>query len=175
MKAFLFTFFLTMTACLAAMAQDSLTDKLDKELVFRKGYTMKLYKLNSHNPCEQEKAVAIVYNGKLSSCFDYVRNISSDTAQRIVKLIRTPATYGGGYPFCFYTDYALLITNAKNEVCGYVSVSFNCNQLIPYPKVKEQEVLSKGELHLFGFSKKGYTSLATLLSLTKDVGVVWRH
>lgn len=122
-----------------------------------------------------ERAGSSLYNGKLSRCFDYVRNISPDTAQRIVKLIRTPATYGGGYLFCFYTDYALLIINAENEVCGYVSVSFNCNQLTAYPEVKEQDNIKKGELYLYGFSKKGYAGLSRLLSLTKDVGLVWEH
>ncbi len=175
MKTRLFIIFLTAANYLSATAQPSLKQQLDKELVFGEGYTMKLYKLNTGNLCEQEKAVAIMYNGRLSSCFDYVRSISPDTARKIIKLIRTPATYGGGYPFCFNTDYALLITNAKNEVCSYVSVSFNCNQLIPYPRVKEQEVLSKGELHLFGFSKKGYTRLARLLLLEKEVGLMWKH
>ncbi|MEZ2440254.1 hypothetical protein AB6805_00930 [Chitinophaga sp. RCC_12] len=175
MKACLFTIFLTMATSLAAVAQESLIENLDKELIFRKEYTMKLYKFNVGHSCDQVKGETIMYDGKLSRCFDYIRDISPDTAQQVVRLMKSPDTYGNGYSACFFTEYALLIINTKSEVHSYVSLSFKCNQLTAYPGIKEQDNIKKGELYLYGFSKKGYAGLSRLLLLTKDVGLAWKH
>jgi hypothetical protein len=146
--------------------QETVKINLAKQITASASNTIKLYKFNPNNPCEQSKAVSIIYENKVASCFDYVKTIAVGDVKKTVSLLRTPTTYGSEDVACFDTDYALLIFDKKNVVIGYVNISLSCNKLISNPIITERGYYSKGGLQKVGFSKKGRSNLLKLLAIT---------
>ena len=145
--------------------QEAVEISLAKQITASASNTIKLYKFNPANRCGQSKRLSIIYENKISTCFDYVKTIGVGDVKKIVSLLRAPATYGSEDVACFDTDYALLIFDEKNVVIGYVNISFSCNKLNSNPIINEQAHYSKGELRKVGFSKKGRNSLLNLLAI----------
>lgn len=145
------------------LAQNMPKIRLDKQLVAKEKCTIKLYRFDPKNNCSQSKAVSIIYEGKIADCFDYVKTIEYADALNIVKLLRTPSTYGNEDVACFDTDYALLLFDKSNVVYGYVNISLFCNKLMSNPSIPEREAWSQDGLRKVGFSKKGRENLLMLL------------
>jgi hypothetical protein len=159
-----FSFLTNLSVC----GQDTIKIGLLKEIKATVNSTIRLYKFNKDKQCDQSKAVTIIYENKVSKCFDYIKTIKTDDTKKIVSLLKTPTTYGGEDVACFDTDYALLIFNKQNVIIGYIDISLFCNKLISAPVIAEQEHYSKGGLRKVGFSKKGKAALLKLLKITDN-------
>lgn len=126
---------------------------------------IKVYKYDSKNDCEQSKAVSIVYNNHLSSCFNYLKTFKNKDVKDFIIIIKDPKTYGAEDIACFDTDYALLLYNKKNEVVAYINISESCNKLISNPEIKERHFYSQDGLRKVGFSKKGKEKIKQILGI----------
>lgn len=126
---------------------------------------MKLYKYDARNDCEQSKAVSIIYNEQLSVCFNYIRIIKGKKMVDFLATIKNIETYGAEDVACFNTDYSIILYNKKNEVIGYINISFDCNKLISNPEIKETEFYSQNGLRKVGFSKKGREKIKQILGI----------
>ncbi|WP_343686117.1 hypothetical protein [Chryseobacterium gleum] len=144
---------------------DSLVLNVGKDLFSIPVHYMKLYKFNEQNYCNQNKAVSVIYDNQLSSCFDYVKTINGKDIDDFLGTIKNPKTYGGEDVACFDTDYSLILYNIKDEVVGYINISESCNKLISNPEIKEREFYSKNGLRKVGFSKKGKEKIKKILKI----------
>jgi hypothetical protein len=127
--------------------------------------SINLYKYNQLNICDQSKAVSIIYNQKLSHCFDYVKTIEGKEVVDFIKIIKNPTTYGAEDVACFDTDYSVTLLNKENQIAGYLNISFSCNKLISNPVIKERKFHSRDGLTKVGFSKKGRRKIKNILKL----------
>jgi hypothetical protein len=137
--------------------------KLSEVLVAKKGSIVKLYKFNHQNPCNQSKAVSVVFEDKISTCFDYIKVLSTPDVKKVVQLLKSSKTYGGEDVSCFDTDYALIFFDKSNFVYAYVNISFSCNKLISKPAIPERDRLMDHGLRKIGFSENGRHNLLRLL------------
>lgn len=138
---------------------------IGKDIFSANVHYMKIYKYNEQNNCNQSKAVSVIYDNQLSSCFDYVKTINGKDIEDFLGTIKNPNTYGGEDVACFDTDYSLILYNIKDEVAGYINISESCNKLISNPEIKEREFYSKDGLRKVGFSEKGKEKIKQILKL----------
>jgi len=164
MKLFL-CFLSTLLFTLSVQSQDTLSIKLAKTVDTNSVQSIKLYKFNPDNSCNQSKGVSIVFNNKLSSCFDFVKNIAPGKVKSIVSLVTSAKSYGGEDVACFTTNYSLLLLNSNNVVTGYIDISFDCNKLISNPIISERISKSNAGLRKVGFSKTSRENLIKLLGV----------
>ncbi|MGR3854037.1 hypothetical protein [Chryseobacterium indologenes] len=134
-------------------SSNSIFINIGKEISIIDTDYMKLYKYDETNECEQSKAVSVIYDNRISVCFDYVRRIEGEKVKDFINLVRNPKTYGAEDVACFDTDYSLILYNSKDEITGYINISNSCNKLISNPKIKEMEFYSRDGLRKVGFSK----------------------
>jgi hypothetical protein len=132
---------------------DSIILNISKDIFPANVHYMKLYKYDEKNDCEQSKAVSVIYDNRISVCFDYVKRIEGKKVKDFINLVRNPKTYGAEDVACFDTDYSLILYNRKDEITGYINISNSCNKLISNPKIKEMEFYSRDGLRKVGFSK----------------------
>ncbi|MFL9485698.1 hypothetical protein ACI6Q2_23145 [Chitinophagaceae bacterium LWZ2-11] len=158
------TFFCSLIIC-SAFGQNAIKIDLAKQITASASHSIKLYKFNSKNKCNQSKSVSIIDGDKVSTCFDYVKTISTSNTKKIASLLRESTTYGNEDVACFDTEYGLLIFDKSNVVIGYINISWSCNKLISNPIISEREQYAKQELRKVGFSKKGRSSLIKLLEI----------
>lgn len=152
------------------LSSDSI--KISKNLVIGNVEFMKLYVDSNKRECDQKKAISIIFNDKISSCFDYVKSFSKGDCHKILKHINTSSTYGGEDVACFETDYALLLYNKQKTIIGYINISFFCNKLNSNPRIDAIKVLSSGKIRRNGFSKHGRKELLELLGLKESNSTV---
>lgn len=144
---------------------DSIVLNISKDILPIDIHYMKLYKYDEENDCNQSKAVSIIYNNQLSSCFNYVKTIKGKNVKDFLTLIKDPKTYGAEDVACFDTDNSLTLYNIKNEVVGYINISKSCNKLISNPEIKERHYNSKDGLRKVGFSEKGKEKIKQILGV----------
>lgn len=144
---------------------DSIVLNISKDISITDISYMSLYKYNEQNDCEQSKAVSIIYNGQLSSCFDYMKTIKGKGMVDFLTLVKEPKTYGKEDVACFDTDYSLIFCNKNNEVVGYINISDSCNKLISNPEIKEREFYSQDGLRKVGFSEKEKEKIKQILGI----------
>ena len=95
-----------------------------------------VYSFVENRPCKQDKAISIIYKGKLdTSCFTYLKTIDQKQSQVLCNELLSPKTYGSFGHSCFDTDYALLLYNHKDVVIGYVNLSLGCLWSSGEPKI----------------------------------------
>ncbi len=160
--------FFSLAAVSSVSGQGTIKISLRKQITGSASNTIKLYKFNPQNNCNQSKAVSIIYEDKISPCFDYVKTIKTGEVKKITGLLRKSTTYGGEDVACFDTEYALLIFDKSNVVIGYVNISLSCNKLISNPIIPEREHYANQGLRKVGFSKKGRNTLLKLLGLSDN-------
>src|SRR5687767_2303950 len=96
--------------------------KIEKQIDIEKSKSIKLFRFNSKNSCDQSKAVSVIYENKISTCFDYVKEIKKDNIKKIIKLLRSSASYGNEDVACFDTEQALVIYDKANVIIGYINI-----------------------------------------------------
>ncbi len=149
-----------------ASGQEAIKLGLKKQITVSASNTIKLYKYNPQNECNQSKVVSVIYEDKLSTCFDYVKTFRMGKVKKIMKFLRALTTYGGEDVACFDTEYALLIFDKSNMAIGYINISLSCNKLISNPVITEREYYANPGFRKVGFSKKGRTGLLKLLGFS---------
>jgi len=154
-----------LTYCSFVSGQNTVKIELGKDVSSKTCQLIKLFKYNPKNFCDQSKGVSIVFDNKISPCFDHIKTFDTRQSKKIVGLLRSVRTYGSYDAPCFDTDYALMIYNKSNKIVGHIEISFSCNKLISEPNIKEREHFNHDGLRNVGFSKSGRKTLIKLLML----------
>lgn len=139
--------------------------KLAKDYSQMKAASMRLFKFDTANICDQSKAVSVVYNNKVSKCFTHLKSFKVDKVKRFIKSLRDKATYGNDDVACFDTDYGVVFYNSYGSIVGYVNISFSCNKLISNPIIPEREYFITEKSRKVGFSIVGRKKIIKLLGL----------
>jgi hypothetical protein len=127
---------------------------------------MKFYEVDTALPCDQSKALSIIYKGKISKCFSYRKTFNKMQTGKMINLLKDKRTYGGRTIACFDTNCSVVFFNKADEVVGYVNFSFSCNGMMSAPQFRyalADGIISSKE----GFSTRGRGSLLRLLELIK--------
>src|SRR5687767_10311631 len=111
-------FFLILISYGNLFCQQATKIKLAKHITVNESNNIKLYRFDPKNPCDQDKALSIIHEGKISSCFSYVKTINTYDTKKIITLLTSASMYGEAEAPCYDTDYALLIFNKSNVVIG---------------------------------------------------------
>lgn len=76
---------------------------IGKDLFSANVHYMKLYKYNEQNNCNQNKAVSVIYDNQLFSCFDYVKTTNGKDVEDFLGTIKNPKSllWEG---FCFWSE-----------------------------------------------------------------------
>ena len=164
MKTSIVLLFLILTT-LVGITQ-SVRIELNNELSTKSITTIKLYRFNSKNTCNQSKAVSIIFDNKISTCFDLVKTIKKENVKKIINCLRTKKTYGNGDVACFDTDYGLIMYNVKRIIVGYVNISLFCNKINAAPLIQEREYFVSNTLRKVGLSIVGRKKIMKLLGLS---------
>lgn len=148
------------------VGQEKLNFHPGNDISINDSNTIKLYKWMEGNPCNQSKAVSIVYQDEISTSFDYVRTISTEDTKKIMTLLHQPSTYGNKNVTCSDTDYALLVYNKEDILIAYINISFYCNKLNSSPPIKERQPFSDNIYRNIGFSRPAREELIKLCGVT---------
>jgi hypothetical protein len=125
--------------------------------------SMRLFKFDRSNDCDQSKAVSILYENKVSKCFTYLEDFKVDKVDTITASLMDTATYGNVDMACFDTDYGMVFYDSRETIVGYINISFSCNKLIANPKISERDIFITESARKVGFSDKGRKKLLALL------------
>ena len=126
---------------------------------------LKLYRFNETNLCDQSKAVSIIYNNNISTCFDYVKTLKEKKVNEFIEIIKNHKTYGAEDVACFDAEYSAVFYNNEDIIIGYTNISFSCHKLNSTPKITEMEYYSENGFRKIGFSKNGEMKLKKALEI----------
>jgi len=129
--------------------------------------SMKLYKFDPKNHCNQSKALRIVYEDSISKCFDFVRNIGKVSGKKIVALLNLKSTFGNENYACFDTSYALIVYDIHECIIGYIHLSLNCNKAWIFPTTPAFEFYKNQEFMPIGLSASARKQLLGLLKISE--------
>lgn len=124
--------------------------------------TLRLYKYNPTNDCNQSKAISIVKDNKITPCFDYIRDFNDSEKELFISLIQNPDTYGNEDVACFDTEYSVLAIDSATIV-GFVNISISCNKLISIPEIPARTAHAEDGLRKVGFTRIGRSKLLKML------------
>lgn len=139
--------------------------KLAKYFSQMKAASMRLFKFDTANFCDQSKAVSVVYDNKVSQCFTYLKSFKIDKVKRLIKSLSDKTTYGNGDVACFDTEYGIVFYNSYGSIVGYVNISLSCNKLMSNPIIPEREYFITDKSRKVGFSLIGREKIIKLFGL----------
>ena len=147
-------------------SQDSKTVSHGLQVILKDKFdtccTLRLYKYNPTNNCNQSKAISIVKDNKITPCFDYIRDFNDSEKVLFISLIQNPDTYGNEDVACFHIEYSVLAMDSATIV-GFINISISCNKLISNPEIPARTAHSEDGLRKVGFTRIGRSKLLKLL------------
>ena len=126
---------------------------------------IKLYRFNKSNFCDQSKGLSIIYNNKLSPCFDYLKSLDKNRSKSIIKLLLSKKSYGEPFMVTFDTDYAITVYDNVDKLIGWINFSQQFQSSRSTPRIEVQEIQTNGPIKKDGLVKKSRKKLIKLLDI----------